>query len=82
MDFALRGMINKSVVVYPDDMTIYSKNRAGHILNLTKILEICRKYGISLNLKTIFGVTKGKLTGHNISKDGIHIDLERVKLIS
>jgi hypothetical protein len=42
-----------------------------------------QKYGISLNpKKIIFGVTEGKLLGHIISKEGITIDLECVKVIS
>jgi len=69
-----RGLINKSVVVYLYDVTVYSKNRADHILHLTKIFKRYKKYGISLNLKkTIFGVTKVELLGHIISKNRITI---------
>jgi hypothetical protein len=77
MDVAFRGLINKCVVVYLDDVIVYSKNRSDHISHLTHIFERCRKYGISLNpKKTIFGVDEGKLLGHIISKDGINIDPE------
>jgi hypothetical protein len=83
MDVAFRGLINKCVVVYLDDVTVYSKNREEHIQHLTQIFERCRKYGISLNpKKTIFGVEEGKLLGHIISQAGIHIDPERVKSIT
>jgi hypothetical protein len=75
MDVAFRGLINRCVVVYLDDVTVYSKNREEHIQHLTQIFERCRKYGISLNpKKTIFGVEEGKLLGHIISQAGIHID--------
>jgi hypothetical protein len=81
MDF--RGLINKCVVVYLDDVTVYSKNREEHIQHLTQIFERCRKYGISLNpKKTIFSVEEGKLLGHIISRAGIHIDPERIKAIA
>jgi len=74
---AFGGLINKCVVVYLDDVMVYSKNRSDHISHLTRIFERCRKYGISLNpRKTIFGVDEGKLLGHIISKDGINIDPE------
>jgi hypothetical protein len=83
MDVAFRGLINKCVVVYLDDVTIYSKNREEHIQHLTQIFERCRKYGISLNpKKTIFGVEEGKFLGHIISRMGIHIYPERIKAIS
>jgi hypothetical protein len=75
MDVEFLGLATKCVVVYLDDVTIYSKDRVDQISHLTQIFERCRKYGISLNLKkTIFGVEEGKLLGHVISKDGIHID--------
>jgi hypothetical protein len=71
------------VVVYLDEVMVYSKNREEHIQHLTHIFERCRKYGISLNpKKTIFGVEEGKLLGHIISQVGIHIDPERIKAIA
>jgi hypothetical protein len=61
MDVAFWGLINKCVVVYLDDVIVYSKDRADHIAHLTQIFERCQKYGISLNPKnTIFGVEEGK----------------------
>ena len=69
MDVAFWGLINKCVVVYLDDVSVYSKNREEHIQHLTHIFERCRKYGIYLNpKKTIFGVKEGKLLGHIISQ--------------
>jgi hypothetical protein len=63
-----RGLINKCVVVYLDDMTVYSKNKEDHIQHLTHIFKRCRKYDISLSpKKTIFSVEEGKLLGHAIS---------------
>jgi len=77
------GLINKCVVLYLDDVTIYSKNRVDHITHLTQIFERCRMYVISLNPKnTIFNVDEGKLLGHIISKDDINIEPEKVKEIS
>jgi hypothetical protein len=35
MDIAFRGLINKCVVVYLDDVTVYSKNIEDHIQHLT-----------------------------------------------
>jgi hypothetical protein len=83
MYVAFQGLINKCVVVYLDDVTVYSNNREDHIQHLTQISERCRKYGISLNpKKTIFGVEEGKILGHIISQVGIRIDPERIKAIA
>jgi hypothetical protein len=34
MDIAFKGIINQSVVVYLDDVIVYSKNRVDHIHHL------------------------------------------------
>jgi hypothetical protein len=50
--------------------------------NIKQVFERCREFGISLNpAKSVFGVTKGKLLGHIISKDGVKLDPERVEAI-
>jgi hypothetical protein len=83
MDIDFWGLINKCLVVYLDDVMVYSNNREEHIQHLTRIFERCRKYGISLNpKKTIFGVEESKLLCHIISQSGIRIELERIKAIA
>ena len=51
MDIAFRGLSGHYVVVYLDDVTIFSKRREGHAFHLKQIFDSCRRYGISLNLK-------------------------------
>ena len=41
MDIAFRGLINKSVVVYLDDITVYPKIRKAHIPHLKAIFDRC-----------------------------------------
>ena len=82
MDIAFHGLIWRNVVIYLNDITIFSKRRGEHAFHLRHIFERCRKYGISLNpKKCVFAVTKGKLLGHIVSKKGISIDSERIKAI-
>ncbi|XP_057863203.1 uncharacterized protein LOC131071404 [Cryptomeria japonica] len=83
MDIAFQDLIGKCIIIYMDDITIFSRKREDHIEDLRKVFQRCRKYGISLNpKKCIFGVTEGKLLGHIISEKGISIDPERVEAIS
>ena len=50
---------------------------------LRKFFERCRKYGISFNpKKQVFVVTKGKLMGFIVSKDGMIIEPERSESIA
>jgi ribonuclease HI len=43
MDIAFRGLINHSIVVYLDDVTVYSKNKNDHLAHLRAVLLRCRK---------------------------------------
>jgi hypothetical protein len=69
MDYDFRDLIGKPIEIYQDDLTTISKKRDQHIQHLRMIFQRCREYVISLNpKKSIFGVDKGKLLGHIISK--------------
>eukprot|EP00253_Pinus_taeda_P005513 PITA_05513 len=83
MDIAFKGLINKTVVIYLDDITVFSKKRSNHLHDLNQIFECYRRYGISLNpKKSFFALNQGKLLGFIVSKDGIYIDPDRIKEIS
>jgi len=74
--------MNRFLVDYMDDITMYSYYRRDHIYHQRQIYERCRRYGISLNPhKSTFVATEGKLLGHILSKDGIVIDPERIQTI-
>ena len=77
MDIAFVGERDKFVVIYLDDITVFSQSDYEH---LKKTFLKCKKYGLSLNpKKSHFDVQEGKLLGHLVSADGIRIDPERVK---
>eukprot|EP00253_Pinus_taeda_P006011 PITA_06011 len=54
MDIAFKGLINRTVVVYLDDITVFSRERSNHLQDLNQIFQHCKKYGISLNPKKSF----------------------------
>ena len=82
MDITFWGLIDHYVVVYLDDVKIFSKKREYHAFHLKQFFDHCRKYGISLNpKKSIFTILEGKLLGHIISKKGISIDPEIIEVI-
>ena len=55
MDIDFLEDIGYFIVIYLDDITIYSKSNEEHLFHLRKIFEKCRKYGLSLNpKKTLF----------------------------
>jgi len=77
MDISFRGLIGNYVVVYIDDITMFSKDKKDHVSHLRKIFKRCRRYGISLNpKKSIFSINKGRFLGFVLSKDGMIIELK------
>ena len=82
MDISFAEEKDKSVVVYLDDITVFSKREEDHLKHLERILLKCRRFGISLNpTKSVFALTSGKLLGHIIFEGGIRIDPNRVSAI-
>ena len=80
MDIAFSEEIGHFIVIYLDDIAVYSKTDEEHLKHLRNFLEKCRRFGLSLNpKKTVFGLQEGKLLGHIISKKGIKIDPKRVE---
>jgi len=82
MDIVFAKEIHDFLVVYIDDLTVFSKSDQKHLDHLRQVFLKCRQYGISLNpKKSLFGLEEGKLLGHVISKDGIRIDPTRIHAI-
>jgi hypothetical protein len=83
MDHAFSGLIGKFMEEYQDCLIMHSKTRGDHIHHLRKVFDRCRLYGVSLNpKKCLFVVTQEKILGHIVCREGIYIDLERVKSIN
>ena len=82
MDIASVGEKEKFVVIYLDDIIVFSQSDEEHMKHLKQTFLKCRKYGLSLNpKKSHFVVQEGRLLGNLLSADGIRIDPERVKAI-
>ena len=82
MDTAFVGENEKFVVIYQDDITVFSKSDEDHLKHLRQIFIKCRKFGLSLNpKKSHFAMIEGKLLRHIVFVEGIKIDPERVKAI-
>ena len=82
MDIAFISERDKFVIIYLDDLTVFSNSDAEHLFHLKQTFEKCRKFGLSLNpKKSHFSMQEGILLGHMVSKDGIKVDPKRIKAI-
>jgi hypothetical protein len=76
------GEKDKSIVIYFDDITIFSRYDKEHYHHLKKVFLKCRRFGLSLNpKKSLFAMKEEKLLGNIVSAKGVRIDPSRVEAI-
>jgi hypothetical protein len=82
MDIAFIGERDKFVVIYLDEITVFSKSDKENFHHLEKVFLKCRRFVLSLNpKKSLVSMEEGKLLGHIVSADGVKIDPSRVEAI-
>ena len=73
-------LINDCVQIYLDDIIIYSDSFENHLIHLSKIFNILRKYNLKLNIeKWHFCQTEIEALGHKVTTDGL-LPLEKKTL--
>ncbi|XP_024015845.1 uncharacterized protein LOC112089103 [Eutrema salsugineum] len=82
MNHVLRSFICVFVVVYFDDILVYSKNLAEHLEHLRLVLEVLRKEQLFGNLKKCtFCADSVVFLGFVVGANGIQVDEEKIKAI-
>ena len=82
MDIAFVGEKDKFVLIYLDDIIVFSSSNKDHLQHLRKVFLKCRQFGISVNpKKSQFALEEGKLLGHIVSTEGVKIDPAMVQAI-
>ena len=82
MNHVLNAFIGKFVVVYFDDILIYSKNLDDHSIHLKYVLDVLRKEILFSNFKKCtFCTDKLVFLGFVVSARGIQVDEEKVRAI-
>jgi hypothetical protein len=72
--------LDKFIVVFIDDILIYSKNEKEHAKHLRIVLQCLRDHKLYAKFsKCEFWLNSVKFLGHTISKDGISIDPSKVQ---
>nr|GEZ02201.1 putative reverse transcriptase domain-containing protein [Tanacetum cinerariifolium] len=85
MDFMNRvckPFLDKFVIVFIDDILIYSRNKVKHEGHPKQILELQKKEELYAEFsKCAFWLSKVKFLGHVIDREGIHVDPAKIESI-
>jgi hypothetical protein len=82
MDEVLQGILWDFVVVYLDDLNIYSRDFNGHLMHLRDVFDRLRQAGLKLNPeKCKFVSPELVFLGHVIDRQGIRTDPEKVEKV-
>ncbi|KAK1642351.1 hypothetical protein QYE76_060156 [Lolium multiflorum] len=82
MNHVLREFIGKFVVVYFDDILIYSRNESEHTIHIRHVLQVLRNNQLYGNLeKCTFCKDKVIFLGYVVSKHGVEVDVSKIEAI-
>lgn len=82
MNSLFKQLLDEFVVVYLDDILVYSKTFQEHLQHLRQVLEILRENKLHAKKeKCEFGLSQMTFVGHVISADGIQVDPVKVQAL-
>ncbi|XP_069478208.1 uncharacterized protein, partial [Ambystoma mexicanum] len=79
MNDVLRELIDVCVVVYIDDILVYSSSEEEHQRHVKEVLERLRQHNLFAKLeKCVFNATEVEFLGFILSPNGVHMDSKKV----
>ncbi|GJT15472.1 putative reverse transcriptase domain-containing protein [Tanacetum coccineum] len=82
MNRVCKPYLDKFIIVFIDDILIYSRNKEEHVNHLRIILELLRKEKLYAKFsKCDFWIRIVQLLGHLIDSQGLHVDPAKIKAV-
>ncbi|GKE09384.1 putative reverse transcriptase domain-containing protein [Tanacetum coccineum] len=82
MNLVCRPYLDKFVIVFIDDILIYSRNKDEHTNHLRIILELLKKEKLYAKFsKCDFWIRIVQFLGHLIDSHGLHVDLVKIEAV-
>src|SRR5690606_25986972 len=78
----LRKHLDKFVIVYLDDILIYSDTFKEHVEHVSKVLELLEANDLYVKgEKCTFHATKVEFLGYEVSIEGIYMDFSKIQAL-
>ncbi|GJP66599.1 hypothetical protein CLOP_g23514 [Closterium sp. NIES-67] len=75
-------LLDECVVVYLDNILVYSRDMQQHVEHLRRVFEILRRERFYVKLsKSEFALEKVQFLGHIISAQGVHVDPKNIEAV-
>jgi len=80
MNNVLHPYLDKFIIMFINDIMVYSKNEKEHEKHLAAVLKLLREHQLYVKLrKCSFFQLKEHYLGHIVSKEGIAVDTEKIR---
>lgn len=82
MNDVLRDLLRRGVLVFFDDILIYSPSFSEHLAHLEKVFRRLQEHALKVKMsKCSFGVNQVEYLGHVISDKGVAVDPKKIECI-
>ena len=83
MNRVFRPFLDRFVIVFIDDILVYSKSKAEHAMHLRLVLQTLREHQLYAKFsKCEFWLEEVAFLGHVVSKEGIQVDPKKIEAIT
>jgi hypothetical protein len=80
MNHVFRPFLRHFVLVFFDDILIYSKTWTYHLTHVDRVLHLLSQYQLFLKQsKCAFGASEVEYLGHLVGKDGVRVDPKKIE---
>ena len=82
MNSIFKPFLGKFVLVFFDDILIYSKSWKDHVEHVDRVLQLLEEKQLYAKIsKCFFGVQEVEYLGHIVSHEGVKVDPSKIKAI-
>ena len=82
MNHTFRVQLRKFLLVFFDNILIYSKTWEEHLQHLDEVLSILEEHSLYAKMsKCEFGMKEMLYLGHIINEEGVQVDMEKIRAI-